>query len=446
MTPQAILATVIFVIAYVLIATERVHKTAVALAGAALMLLLGILTQHEALHGTEAVPGVDWNTIFLLVGMMVIVSITRDTGVFQWLAIKAAKAGRGHPLRIIVLLSAVTAVLSAFLDNVTTVLLIAPVTLVICDRLDVDPVPFLICEIIASNIGGTATLVGDPPNIMIASQARLNFLDFLIHLAPITIVIFAAYVATIWLVLGKRIRVTEDNRARVMELDETRAITDRPLLWRCLAVLGVTLFGFLIHGAVHLEPATIALSGAALLLVITAKHPLRHLEEIEWTTIFFFFGLFIIVSGLVKTGVIKLLSQDLLAVTHEEPALVTMLLLWFSAFASAIVDNIPYVATMNPLIADMARQMNQDLGWGLTGVAVLHHEMIRPLWWALALGACLGGNGSLIGASANVVVAGIAEKRDRPISFVRYLKYGMPLMIQSIVISMVYVWLRYLRF
>lgn len=450
MTPPAILASAIFILAYLLIAWEKIHKTAVALGGAALVLLLGLVGQQEAFHGGEVdgiqVEGVDWNTILLLVGMMIIVSITRETGVFQWLAIKSAKAGRGRPIPIILLLSGVTAVLSALLDNVTTVLLIAPVTIIICKSLEVDPVPFLICEILASNIGGTATLVGDPPNIMIASQARLSFLDFIINLTPVAIIVFAFYAGTIWLVLRRRIQVTEENRAKVMEFDEARAITDKPLLWRCLVVLGLTLFGFVIHGWLGLEPATIALSGAALLLLVTGRHPLKHLEEVEWPTIFFFLGLFIMVSALVKQGVINLLSGGLLQLTHEDPVGTSLLVLWFSAIASAIVDNIPYVATMNPLIMDMARQMNQDLGWGFVGhTAIAQAPLIMPLWWSLALGACLGGNGSLIGASANVVVAGIAEKSGTPISFVRFLKWGVPLTIQSILISTVYVWLVYLR-
>jgi len=445
-TLPALLASGIFLLAYILIAWERIHKTAAALAGAMLMLLLGLVTQQEAFHGQGNVPGVDWNTILLLVGMMIIVSITRDTGVFQWLAIKSAKLARGQPLLILLLLSAITALVSAFLDNVTTVLLIAPVTIIICNSLEVDAVPFLICEVLASNIGGTATLVGDPPNIMIASQAHLTFVDFIVNLTPVSIIVFVCFAGTVWLVLRRRLQVSDEKRATVMAFDEAQAITDRPLLWRCLPVLGLTLVGFLVHGALGLEPATIALSGASLLLVITAKHPLRHLEEVEWPTIFFFLGLFIMVSALVKQGIIKLLSADLLVLTHEKPAATAMLLLWFSAFASAIMDNIPYVATMNPLILDVARQMNQDLHWGLVGpVAIAHAPLIVPLWWSLALGACLGGNATLIGASANVIVAGLADRSGTPITFKRYLKWGVPLTLQSIIISSIYVWLIYLR-
>jgi Na+/H+ antiporter NhaD/arsenite permease-like protein len=435
-------AVVIFAVAYIGIASEKIHKTVVALAGAALMLLLGILTQHEAFHGHEGKPGmgVEWNTVFLLIGMMLIVGIMRETGVFQWVAIKAAKAAKGEPIRIILLLSAVTAVLSALLDNVTTVLLIAPVTILIADSLDVDPVPFLVCEILASNIGGTSTLVGDPPNIMIAGPTGFSFLEFLIRLAPPIVVVFAAYAVTVWFALRNRIHVSDEKRATVMAFDEARAITDRPLLVKSLIVLGVTLFGFVIHGALGLEPATIALSGATLLLLVSGKHPLKYLEEVEWPTIFFFIGLFIMVSALVKRGIITILAAKLFQVTAGNRTVLVMVILWVSAIVSGIVDNIPYTATAIPVIDDVSREL-VGADESISARDLAHQALIQPLWWALALGACLGGNFTIIGASANVVVAGISEKSGHRITFGRFLKYGIPLTFQSLIISTAYVYL-----
>jgi Na+/H+ antiporter NhaD/arsenite permease-like protein len=431
------LGTAIFLLAYAVIITEKVHKTVVALAGAALMLLLKILTQEEAFHSETY--GIDYNVIFLLIGMMIIINVMKETGVFQYLAIKSAKVARGEPFRLMIILSLVTAVVSAFLDNVTTVLLIAPVTLLICEALEVDVVPFLITEAIASNIGGTATLIGDPPNIMIASKANLTFMDFIVHLTPVVIVILIAYVITLRFVFGRRLRVSEELRARVMAMEEGAAITDRPLMIKSLLVMGLTVLGFVFHHQLHFQPATIALAGASLLLLVSRAEPLKILEAVEWPTLFFFIGLFIIIGGVVKVGLIKLMSEWVLSVTQGNLLATSMLVLWFSAFASAIVDNIPYVATMNPLVIEMAKGM-----WPhLSGTALLQHPDLMPIWWSLALGACLGGNGTLIGASANVVVAGIAEKAGRPVTFLRFTKYGMPLMIESVLIAMVYVWLRY---
>lgn len=440
---QTIAAVVIFVLAYVGIASEKIHKTVVALAGAVLMLLLGILNQHEAFHGHEGKPGmgVEWNTIFLLIGMMLIVSIMRETGVFQWVAIKSAKVAHGEPIRIILLLSGVTAVLSALLDNVTTVLLIAPVTILIAESLDVDPVPFLVCEILASNIGGTATLVGDPPNIMIAGPTGFSFVEFVVRLTPPIVVVFAAYALTIWIALRKRIHVSDEKRETVMAFDETRAITDRPLLIKSLIVLGLTLFGFMVHGAFGLEPATIALSGATLLLLVSKRHPLKHLEEVEWATIFFFIGLFIMVSALVKRGIITILAGKLFQITAGNRTVLVMVILWLSAVVSGIVDNIPYTATAIPVIFSVSAEMLGPGAAALTDRALAHHALVQPLWWALALGACLGGNFTVIGASANVVVAGISEKSGHRITFGRFLKYGIPLTLQSLVISTAYVWL-----
>lgn len=436
------LTTAIFVLAYALIASERLHKTSVALAGAVVMLLVGLVEQKEAFHGTAAVQGIDWNTIFLLVGMMVIVNITRHSGVFQWIAIKAAKLAKGEPVTIIVFLSLATAVISAALDNVTTVLLIAPVTLLVFQSLKLDPIPALISIILASNIGGTATLIGDPPNIMIGSSAGFTFLEFLQIDAPVVAVALLFFAATIWVVLGRKLRVSEAQRAAVMEFDESRAITDHKLLRRSLVVIGLTLGGFFAHGALHLEPATIALAGAALMMLLHVEGPEQALHEVEWPTIFFFIGLFIMVSALVKVGVVGMMGRGILEVTSGNPFAMTMLVLWFSALASGIVDNIPFVATMAALIHGMAATMHPEIADPLQAARA---PDVLPLWWALSLGACLGGNFTLVGASANVVVAGIAARAEHPLSFTRFLKYGIPVTLQGLILCSIWLWFLFLR-
>jgi Na+/H+ antiporter NhaD/arsenite permease-like protein len=432
------IATAIFVIVYGIIVTEKIHKTIISIFGAALMIILGILTQENAFHSTDL--GVDWNVIFLLVSMMIIINIMKPTGCFEYLAIKSAKLAKGRPFMIMAIFSIVTAVVSAFLDNVTTVLLIAPVTLLICQALELDVVPYLITEALASNIGGTATLIGDPPNIMIASKAQLDFMQFIYHLSPVIIIVLIAYVITLKFIFGKRLTVKEELRQRVMAMNENDAIKDPVLLKKSLAVLAVTIIGFVLHGMLHYEPATIALFGAGLLLLVSGnKEPHHILAECEWTTLFFFMGLFIIIGGVVNVGLIKWMSIKVLDITQGNLFATSMVVMWFSAFASAFIDNIPYVATMNPLIIDMARQL-----WpNLSGVELLHHPELMPIWWSLALGACLGGNGTAIGASANVIVVGMAEKMGSPISFKKFMLYGMPLMIESVIICTVYVWLRY---
>ncbi len=431
-------ATVIFLLAYALIVSEKVHKTVVALIGAALMLVLKILEQKEAFHVEEF--GVDWNVIFLLISMMVIINLMKPTGFFEYIAIKSAKLGKGEPMRIMTIFALVTAVLSALLDNVTTVLLLAPVTLLIADALEVDPVPFLIAEALASNIGGTATLIGDPPNIMIASKAKLDFISFIYNLTPAIIVIMAVFLFVLKLIFGKRLRVKPELRQRILEMDEREAIKDPLMLKKSLFVLAIVITGFVLHGMLGYEPATVALFGAGLLLLLSGTHEPHHvLAEVEWPTIFFFMGLFIIIGGVVKVGLIKWMSIEVLALTHGNMFATSMLIMWFSAFASAFVDNIPYVATMNPLIIDMANQI-----WPhLQGIKLLHNPELMPLWWSLALGACLGGNGTAIGASANVIVVGLAERAGRKITFIRFMAYGMPVMILTVLLSTVYVWLRY---
>jgi Na+/H+ antiporter NhaD/arsenite permease-like protein len=437
---ETFLAAAIFLGAYAFIALERIHKTIVALTGAALMLLLGIVEQEESFFSEEL--GIDYNVIFLLISMMLIINITLKTGLFQWLAIKSAKLAHGHPIRIMLILSVVTAMASALLDNVTTVLLIAPVTILISQALKIDPVPFLITEILASNIGGTATLIGDPPNIMIASKAEFGFMDFIINLAPVVVLILVVYLITVKIIFRGSLSVSDERRDRLMRMDEREAIKDRVLLYKCLFVLALTILGFLLHSYLDLEPATVAMAGAALLFLLSREHPQEILRDVEWPTIFFFVGLFIMVGSLVKVGLIKELSEVILDLTEGNLFGTSMFILWFSAFASSIVDNIPYVATMNPLIIDMGREL-----WpGLEGTELLHNEGLLPIWWSLALGSCLGGNGTLVGASANVIVAGISEKAGFPISFKRFALYGMPLMIESVIIASLYVWLRYYVF
>ena len=431
-------ATTIFLLAYAVIVSEKIHKTIIALFGAGLMLVLKILEQHEAFHIEEF--GVDWNVIFLLISMMVIINLMRPTGVFEYIAIKSAKAGKGEPFRIMAIFAVVTAVLSALLDNVTTVLLIVPVTILIADALEVDPLPYLISCALASNIGGTATLIGDPPNIMIASKAQLNFMDFIYHLAPIVVVIMVFYIFAIKLIWGKKLKTRDELKQRIMSMNENEAIKDPVMLTKSLVVLGIVLTGFVFHGVLHFQPATIALFGAGLLLLLSKTDEPHHiLAEVEWPTIFFFIGLFIIIGGVVKVGLIKWLSIKVLEITQGNLFATSMVVMWFSAFASAFIDNIPYVATMNPLIIDMAKQL-----WpNVSGIQLLHHPDLMPLWWSLALGACLGGNGTAIGASANVIVVGMSEKAGKKISFMKFMAYGMPLMIMTVVIATIYVWLRY---
>ncbi|TDD84395.1 hypothetical protein E1293_13080 [Actinomadura darangshiensis] len=421
-------AVVIFAAAYVLIASEKIHRTAVALGGAGLMLLFHITDAEKAFSSTES--GIDWNVIFLLLGMMVIVSVLRQTGVFEYVAIWAAKRARGKPYRLMVMLTVITAVASALLDNVTTVLLIAPVTFLVCERLGLKVVPYLIAEVMASNIGGTATLVGDPPNIIIASRGDLSFNDFLVNLAPLVVVLMAVFCLMCrW--LFRETFVYDPERARaVMALREKEAITDRRLLWQSLTVLGLVVAAFVLHPVLHYEPSVVALLGAGLLVAATKVTTQQALEEVEWPTLVFFAGLFVMVGGLVETGIIGDISRAAADATDGRLGFATMLLLWASAALSAIVDNIPYVATMSPIVADLVHQ--QPSGDGTV------------LWWALALGADLGGNATAIGASANVVVLGIAARNGTPISFWHFTKYGLVVTIVTVSLTVPYLWLRYL--
>ena len=441
------LALLIFGVCYLVIITERIHKTIVALLGAAVMIGFGVVSQDEAFYSHEF--GVDYNVVFLLIGMMVIINIVRETGLFEVLAIWAAQRSDAKPFRLLVLLALLTAVLSAMLDNVTTVLLMAPVTLAITKRLELNPVIFLVTEALASNIGGTATLVGDPPNIMIASKAELSYLDFLVVLGPIAVMIMAVFLVVLWLVFGRTMTVAPHLRTAVLALSSREAVLDRPFLHRCLWLLGIVNIGFCVHSLIHLEPATIALLGASMFMLIghARRTPgnvveLSALTDVEWKTIFFFIGLFVLVGGLVKVGVIRYLADQLVSVTQGNLTGSTMAVLWGSAILSAAVDNIPYVAAMNPLIVDLARSLHPEIS---DYSALVHQPDIMPLWWALALGACLGGNGTIIGASANVVIVDIARKAGYPISFWQFFKLGFPVMLGSVLMSAVYLWFLYLR-
>lgn len=426
-------AGTLFVLTYALIVAERLNRAVVALSAACLMILGGVLTQKAAFEG------VDFNTLGLLTGMMVIVGIAKNSGIFQFLAIWSVKRVNADPWGMLVMLAVVTAVLSALLDNVTTVLLIVPVTLLMTGELKLDPYPYLFAEILASNIGGTATLIGDPPNIMIGSAVGLSFNDFLVNLMPITLVILPLTMIPIYLIWGRGLHATPENRRKVLNYREQDAITDPRLLKQSLFVLTLVLVGFVLGHDLGLLPATVAMSGAALLLILdnlprdiekqsTSVH--SAFGEVEWITIFFFIGLFIVVYGVETTGLLESIAHKVIELTDGDPAVTAISIMWVSAVASAIVDNIPFVATMIPLIESMGPAFGGD-------------DQLMPIWWSLALGACLGGNGSLVGASANLIVAGFAERSGQPIRFLPFMLMAFPLMLMSILVSTIYVYLRY---
>jgi Na+/H+ antiporter NhaD/arsenite permease-like protein len=427
------LATVVMIVTYGIIISEKLNRSIIALLGAMLMIMFGLLTQEQA------VAGIDFNTIGLLVGMMIIVSITRKSGVFEYLAIWSAKLVKASPAGILAMLAVVTAVASAFLDNVTTVLLVVPVTLVITEALKVNPYPFLFSQILASNIGGTATLIGDPPNILIGGQVNLTFNDFVFNLAPIIVVVLIVHVISMHLIWGRGMSAAAEVRARVMEFDEKKAITDPRLLKLSSFVLALVIVAFVLARQLGLDSGTIGIGGAALLLMLdnvgrSAEHQSENVvkvfNEVEWITIFFFVGLFIVIAGVEHAGLLKLLADQLLAATGGDFKTTGISILWASAVLSAIVDNIPFVATMIPLIKSMAPAFGGP-------------DALMPLWWCLSLGACLGGNGTLIGASANLTVAGIAERNGIPFRFMAYTKIAFPLMLIHVAISHVYLMWRY---
>jgi Na+/H+ antiporter NhaD/arsenite permease-like protein len=423
-----IVAVAVFVVAYVLIATEWIHKLLAALGGAGVLLALGVVHTEDAFYSHDT--GVDWDVIFLLFGMMVIVGVLRRTGVFEFVAIWAAKRAKGSPLRVMILLTLITALASAFLDNVTTVLLIAPVTLLVCDRLGINPVPFLIAEVMASNLGGTATLIGDPPNIIIASRSGLTFNDFLVHLAPLVVIELIVFTLILpWLFKGS-FAVDPGRVDDVMRLNEREAIEDRTLLVKSGLVLAAVLFGFVGHSFLGVEPAVVALLGAGVLVLISGVATKDYMNSVEWQTLLFFAGLFVMVGALVKTGVIGKLAEQVGKATEGDALLATMLILVVSAVLSGVVDNIPYVATMSPVV--------QQLTQGVADPTQAH-----ALWWALAIGADFGGNATAVGASANVVVIGLALRAGTPISFWEFTRKGIVMTAISIAVAAPYLWLRY---
>ncbi len=431
----------IFIVSFGLIISERLDKTKVALAGAGVIMALNIVTQREAFYDEKY--AIDYNVIFLLFGMMVIVHILSKTGAFQFLAIKAAKLVKGRPLWILVLFTGITAIFSSFLNNVTTVLILVPVSLFIADELKLDPFPFLLSEIMASSLGGTATLIGGPPNILIASKVQLTFMDFIYHLAPAVLFVFFFFILTIILLFGRKLRVKEEVRLKIMAIDEHKMIKSYSLLIKSLSVLGLIIPAFIFNKAIHIEPATIAILGASTLLIISKENLQQVLRELEWSTLFYFIGLFVVVAGVVKVGLISMLSDSMVTFTKPDPANMfptAIIILWFSAIASTVMENTILIASIIPLVADMAHTI---LPSGLDLKSLLQHPTLMPVWWSLALGTCLGGNATPIGASANVVTLGLAEKVGYHISFKKYLAYAIPLTLEMIALSTVYIWLRY---
>ncbi|MDD4868114.1 MAG: ArsB/NhaD family transporter [Mycobacterium sp.] len=428
---MSVIAAVVFVFAYVLIAGDRVNKTLVALAGAAIVVMLPIIGSDDVFYSRDT--GIDWDVIFLLLGMMIIVSVLRQTGVFEYVAVWSAKRARGSPLRVMILLVLVTAVAAALLDNVTTVLLIAPVTLLVCERLAIGAAPFLMAEAFASNIGGAATLVGDPPNIIIASKAGLTFDDFLTHLAPIVVIVIIVLIALLPRLFPGAFTVAPERLADIMSLEEQEAIRDRGLLIKCGVVLLAVFTGFIAHSALHVEPSLVALLGAGILVVWSKLNHSDYLSGVEWDTLLFFAGLFVMVGALVKTGVVRQLAHLAITATGGNTTVATMVILAASLGISGIVNNVPYAATMTPIVADLAPAMVDHVNPGV-------------LWWALALGTDFGGNLTAVGASANVVILGIAGRAHNPISFWEFTRKGMVVTAVSLALAAGYLWLRYLAF
>src|SRR4051794_2804181 len=413
-------AIAIFVIALATIASERIDRTKVALLGAIAVLLTQTISQEQA------IDAVDWNTLGLLAGMMIVVRLTETTGIYTYLAIRAGQLSRGRPLAITLSLAGATAGLSAFLDNLTTVLLMVPITFLLADALDIDPIPLVLIEVFASNIGGTATLIGDPPNILIAGATDLTFLAFIANLAPIVVIAFVLIIPLLYLAYRPRLQIAPEARERVMELDPDRSIEDPDELRRTLPILLLTIAAFFVHKALHLEPATVALAGATIMLLVSRQSLEKALAGIEWPTLFFFMGLFVMVGALEETGAIQEVADGIASVTAGDRSAELLGILWVSGIASGIVDNIPFTATMIPVV--------EQLGG---------HED-PAYWWSLSLGACLGGNATVIAAAANVAAAGMASRAGRPIGFVPFLRVGIPVTLASLVLSTAYVAVRYL--
>lgn len=416
------IATTIFFTAFAFIISERLYISTVAISGAILMIVFGVITQQQA------IGAIDFNTIGLLVGMMIIVSITKKTGLFQYVAIRASQIAKGEPWRILVYLALITALFSSVLDNVTTILLVGPVTFVIASNLKINPIPFLIAQIFMANLGGGATLVGDPVNILIGSAAQLSFVDFLANTAPIILLIIPVVLLILWLKYHKQLKTTQQLRETILGFDARKSIQDKKLLRKCLFVLALVVVGFLLHSALHLQAATIALFGAAVLLIISNINPEQILEDLEWTTILFFTGLFVLVGGVESVGLIDLFAEYLLNLTQGSPTATAMAIFWGSGLFSGVINNLPFVATMIPLVEQL----------GTTGL------VIDNLWWALVLGTILGGNATVIGASTNLVAAGLAEKSGQKIKFFEFFAIGGIIALVTMSIAAVYIYLRYL--
>ena len=416
------LAIAIFAVALAAIASDRVHRTKVAMIGAVLILLTQTIDQERAIES------IDFNTLGLLAGMMLVVRLTEATGVYNYLAIRAGQISRGRPLGVVLALAATTAVLSAFLDNLTTVLLMVPITFLLADTLDVDPIPLVLIEIIVSNIGGTATLIGDPPNILIAGATGLSFGQFVVNLAPLAAFTFVVVTGALYLFFRSRLQVAQDARDRVLELDARKSIEDADELRRTGPVLVLTVLAFFVHKQLHLEPATVALAGASIMLLVTRQSVEKALAGIEWSTLFFFLGLFVMVGALEETGAIHEIAEGIAAVTDGDRTAELLGIAWTSAIASGVVDNIPFTATMIPVVDQLQGAEEAD----------------NAYWWALAIGACFGGNATLIAAAANVAAAGMAQRAGRPIGFIAFLRVGLPATLLSMVIATAYIALRYL--
>ena len=423
----------ILLIAYIFIALEKVPKVTIALIGAGLTLILGLVSQSKILDGTinphYFANFVDFNVIFLLVSMMILVLITTKSGVFTWIANELLKLTKGNPIKILFALGLFTAVVSAFLDNVTTVILVMPITFAIAKQLELNPIPILITEIVCSNIGGTSTLIGDPPNIIIGSAAGFSFMDFIIELAPVIAIILIVILAFLAVVFKKDLIATEENMKKVAQIDNSKTITDKKHMIRSMSVLGLVILGFMLHDITHIDTYVVAMIGASILLLF--EKPTEILEKVEWNTIFFFVGLFIIIGGLEASGGIKLMAEWLLKITNGSQEATSMMILWGSGIISGIIDNIPYTATMSPMLAEIQKTMGTDYTY--------------PLWWSLSLGACLGGNMTIIGAAANVIVSENAAKEGHPIGFIQFMKYGVPIVVISLIISSIYVYFKYLN-
>ena len=428
-----IISGLILLIAYIFIALEKIPKVTVALIGAGLTILLGLVSQSkmigENLNVHYFANFIDFNVIFLLVSMMILVLIATKSGVFTWMANELLKLTKGKPIRILFALGLFTAIVSAFLDNVTTVILVMPITFAIAKQLEINPVPILITEVIASNVGGTSTLIGDPPNIIIGSAAGFSFMDFIVHLAPVVAVILLVVLVFLAVVFKKDLVATEENMKKVANIDNSKTITDKKHMIRSMTVLGLVILGFMLHDLTHIDTYVVAMIGASILLLF--EKPTEILEKVEWNTIFFFVGLFIIIGGLEASGGIKLMAEWLLKVTNGSQEATSMMILWGSGIISGIIDNIPYTATMSPMLVEIQKTMGADYTF--------------PLWWALSLGACLGGNMTIIGAAANVIVSENSVKEGYPIGFIQFMKYGIPVVVISLIISSIYVYFRYLN-